>query len=158
LRLLFRIDPLLLPPHLLIADIVGGAVVSLAERHGPLVARLERKGAGLDEGEVMRLGRTALADEAGLRGHEPEVLFVAVTNRLRERQHPNIVVRGRRRFLRRRLWRRAVAARNARALLEPHPMLLQELLQQRDEVDAESRSGTIGSKTSAVCFMFLNSV
>jgi hypothetical protein len=44
--------------------------------------------AGLDELQVMGIGRLAAAQEARLLGHEPQVPLVAVALRRADREHP----------------------------------------------------------------------
>jgi hypothetical protein len=53
------------------------AVMRAAERHGELVTDLQAKRAWLRKAEVMRIGRLAATDEAGLPGDELEMLLVA---------------------------------------------------------------------------------
>jgi hypothetical protein len=53
------------------------AVVDPADRDNELIAHAASKGAGLGEGEVMRVGRHAAAYEACLSQHEPAVVLIA---------------------------------------------------------------------------------
>ena len=71
----------------LVADPVQGAVVGAAERHHEFVADLAAERPRLGEAQVVRVGRLAAADQAGLLGDEPQVLLVAVALGLRQREH-----------------------------------------------------------------------
>ena len=57
------------------------AVVDPADRDDELVAYPASEGAGLCEGEVMRVGGHAAAHKAGLPQHESSVVLIAQTNR-----------------------------------------------------------------------------
>jgi hypothetical protein len=78
-----RIDPGRPPPLRLIARAVELAVVQPAEWNRKFIADLAAQRRSLGEAEVMRFGRLASADQAGLGGHEFEMLFVAVAPRFR---------------------------------------------------------------------------
>ena len=52
-------------------------VMTAAERNGELVADFETEGSGLGEPQVMRVGWLPATDEAGLRGHKPQMRLVA---------------------------------------------------------------------------------
>ncbi len=51
-------------------------MMTAAERHGELVADFETERSGLGKPQVMRIGRLPAADQAGLRGNEPQMGFV----------------------------------------------------------------------------------
>src|SRR5262245_55257035 len=68
---------MLLPPGLLIALVVQGAVVQAAERDGEGIAGLEAKAARLQELEVMGVRRQAPADEAGLLANPAQMRLIA---------------------------------------------------------------------------------
>lgn len=72
-----RIDFLGLPPGFFIAGLMQLAMMAAAERHGELIAHLHADGAGLRKAQVVRIAGLPAADEAGLRGHEFEMVFVA---------------------------------------------------------------------------------
>ena len=61
------------PPGALIARLVQGIVVPVAQRHGELIGHLEPEGARLGEANVMRLRGATPAHEARLAGDEGEV-------------------------------------------------------------------------------------
>ena len=63
-RLLERIDLEPRPPILLVASIVQGAVMDVAQRHGPFVADLAARGAWLGMPDVVRLGGCSGANHA----------------------------------------------------------------------------------------------
>jgi hypothetical protein len=60
-------------------------MMEAADGDGVLVADLPPKRAGLGKANVMRLGRSAAADDARLCGHEFAMLLVAETNGLGRR-------------------------------------------------------------------------
>ncbi len=65
------------PPGSFIAMVVQLAMVQVAERHGELVADFAAQGIGLGEGQMMGMARQAATDQAGLVGHEFQVVQVA---------------------------------------------------------------------------------
>ena len=65
------------PPGALIARLVQGIVVAVAQRHGELIRHLEPEGARLREANVMRLCWPPPAHEARLVGNEGEVRPIA---------------------------------------------------------------------------------
>src|ERR1700733_11188265 len=71
-----RVDAHLLPPRAFVAGAVRRTVMSPAQRHGEFVADFAAKGAALRETQMMRIRGQAPAYQAGLRGHEPHVIFV----------------------------------------------------------------------------------
>jgi hypothetical protein len=82
-----RVNAGLLPPGSLIARAMHRAVMRAAERDGEFVARLAAERARLEESEVMRIRWLAGAEEAGLLGHEPKMLLVAVAAQRANCQH-----------------------------------------------------------------------
>jgi len=85
-----RVDPRALPPGPFVPGPMRGAVMCSTERYREFIARLAAERAGLDELQVMGIGRLAAAQQAGLLGHEPQVLLVAVP--ARRAQHENALV------------------------------------------------------------------
>jgi hypothetical protein len=81
-----RIDSSISPPCSLVACAMNRAVMPAAERYHKLVAHLAAERARLRESEMMRVGGFAGADQAGLRGDEPQMLPVAITFWLGERE------------------------------------------------------------------------
>src|SRR6478672_9656087 len=73
-----RVDAGALPPGSFVPGPMRGAVMCSTERYREFIARLAAERAGLDELQVMGIGRFAAAQEARLLGHEAEVLLVAV--------------------------------------------------------------------------------
>jgi hypothetical protein len=71
------VDFQILPPGHFIAGLMQLPMMTAAERDGELVADFETKRSGLGKTQVMRIGRLPAADEAGLRGHKPQMGFVA---------------------------------------------------------------------------------
>ena len=67
-------------------DPVNRAVMHAAERHRELIAHLAAERARLREAQMMRVGGLAAADQAGLLGHEPQMLFVAIAFWLGQRE------------------------------------------------------------------------
>ena len=65
------------PPGALIARLVQGVVMAVAQRHGELIGHLEPEGTRLGEANVMRLGGATAAHEARLVGNEGEVRPIA---------------------------------------------------------------------------------
>ena len=71
------INLLPLPPGPLIARRVEVPVMQGAQRHREGIRDFAAQGAGLGKLQVVRLGRLAPADQAGVRGHKPQVILVA---------------------------------------------------------------------------------
>jgi hypothetical protein len=82
-----NIDPEAVPPCDFIAGPVDLAVMSAAERNREFVAHLSAERAGLRESQMMGIGGLPPADEAGLRGHEPQMGLIAVTARFTNGKH-----------------------------------------------------------------------
>jgi hypothetical protein len=61
-----RVDACCGPPAGFVAGAVQLAMMSTAERYGELVADFEPERSGLRKPQVMRVGRLAAADQAGL--------------------------------------------------------------------------------------------
>ena len=80
------VDLELPPPGPFIAAVVQLTMVCTAERDGVLVADLAAERSRLGEAEVVRIARRAAADEAGLGGHEVQVVLVALADRLADGQ------------------------------------------------------------------------
>ena len=78
LRFLERTKILLLPPNLLVAEVMKGAVVDGTERYRPLLAA---EGPWLGEAEVMGLAGVATANQAVPRGDELEVFRISDPSR-----------------------------------------------------------------------------
>ena len=72
------VDSCILPPGGFIADAVHQPMMNAAERHRELVARLAAQGPRLHEPKMMRVGRLATTEEAGLSGDIAKVRFVAI--------------------------------------------------------------------------------
>src|SRR5262245_47911953 len=70
-----RINLAFLPPTPLIPGRMIFAVVDGTQRHGKLVAHLERYPSQLSIANMMGVSRRAPADDARLLGHKAEVLF-----------------------------------------------------------------------------------
>ena len=81
LRFLERTKILLLPPNLLVAEVMKGAVVDGTERYRPLIAHLAAEGPWLGEAEVMGLAGVATANQAVPRGDELEVFRISDPSR-----------------------------------------------------------------------------
>lgn len=81
-----RIDLEVLPPGHLIADLMQLPMMSAAERDGELIADFHAHGSGLSEPQMMWVGWLPSADQAGLRGYELQMGFVAQPFRLSDRQ------------------------------------------------------------------------
>jgi hypothetical protein len=62
------------------------AMVLSAERHGELVTDFATEGLGLREPDVVGVAGLGTAQEAGLRGHVPEVILVADPLRLLQKE------------------------------------------------------------------------
>ena len=77
-----RIDTGLLPPSGFVATAMDLTVVAPAQRHSELVADFSSKCAVLREPQMMGIGGSAPADQAGLFNHELDVVFVTKAARL----------------------------------------------------------------------------
>ena len=64
------------PPGALIAGLVQGIVVPVAQRHGELIRHLEPEGTRLREANVVRLRGATPTHEARLVGNEGEVRLI----------------------------------------------------------------------------------
>jgi hypothetical protein len=73
-----RIDTNLLPPTWLIAGPMDRSVMRPTKRDCEFIAHFASERPGLSKAQVMGIRRLAAADQAGLRGDEPQVLLVAV--------------------------------------------------------------------------------
>ena len=71
-----RINPKLLPPHLLIAHGVEGTVVAGTEGYGPFVTHLAAHGPRLGVAHMMGMPRRAPANQTGLGRHIAQVVLV----------------------------------------------------------------------------------
>ena len=78
-----RLNSLPLPPIFFITCGMKRAVMGIADGYGPLIADLARQGPRLGMPDVMGVAWPAIADQAGLRGHELEV--GAISNATRQR-------------------------------------------------------------------------
>src|ERR1700722_15681409 len=85
-RDLDRVDAGLLPPRTLIADTMNLAVMCPAQRSDEFVAHLPTKRTRLCEAKVVRIGRRSSTDKTRLLSNEPEMVFVAIASRLRNRK------------------------------------------------------------------------
>ena len=72
-----RFDLEVVPPGHFIADLMQLPVMTAAERNRELVADFEADRSRLGEPQVKRIARLPPADEARLRGDEPEMRLVA---------------------------------------------------------------------------------
>ena len=70
------IDLQIFPPGHFIAGLMQLPMMTAAERYGELVADFEAECPGLRKPQVMRIGRLPAADEARLRGNEPQMGLV----------------------------------------------------------------------------------
>jgi hypothetical protein len=70
-------DAMARPPGTLIARLMQGIVMAVAQRDGELIRYLEPERAGLGEANVMRVSRPPPADEAWLAGDEGEMRLIA---------------------------------------------------------------------------------
>src|SRR5262245_9807527 len=70
-----------LPPRLLVADAMDGAVMRAAERDSEFVARFAAERPRLQVTKMMRIGLFASADETRLLGNITQVLLVAIAPR-----------------------------------------------------------------------------
>ena len=82
-----RVDPRALPPGSFVPGPMRGAVMCSTERYREFIARLAAERAGLDELQVMRIGRFAAAQKARLLGHEAEMRLVPVAAWGAQREH-----------------------------------------------------------------------
>src|ERR1700757_1032511 len=73
-----RLDPVSAPPGAFIAAPMKFAVVRSAQRHCELVTDLLAKSPRLRKAQMMRVAGLPATDEAGLSGHEAQVLSVAL--------------------------------------------------------------------------------
>src|SRR5262245_55329713 len=80
------IDAGRLPPGLLVAGAMDGAVMRAAERDGEFIARFAAQGAWLHVAQMMGIGRLAAADEARLLHDITKVLAAAIAPRGRNRE------------------------------------------------------------------------
>src|SRR5262249_4883080 len=64
------VDPPLIPPVLLTANVMRRAVMEKAKRHGPLIADLTAHRPRLDKAQMVRMRRSAAANEAWKRCNE----------------------------------------------------------------------------------------
>jgi hypothetical protein len=71
----------LLPPRFLVTGAMKRTMMRAAKRDGEFIACLAAKRARLDKSDVMGLRGFAATQDAGLVGHEPQVLLVAVAFR-----------------------------------------------------------------------------
>lgn len=79
------IDTDLRPPSSFITAVMDFAMMSAAQRDRELVADLAAKGRRLREPQMVSIGRTPTAHEAGLLGNRFDVLAVANATRRRYR-------------------------------------------------------------------------
>src|SRR4051794_12696893 len=77
-----RIDAGQLPPCLLIANTMNCPVMNAAQGGNEFVAHLPTECTRLHEAQVVGIGRFSPAQETGLLGDEPQMLFVAIATRL----------------------------------------------------------------------------
>src|ERR1700679_1376691 len=79
----FAVDAGCCPPGRLVATAMDLAMMAAAQRHRELVADLAAERTRLCKTQMMRVGRRAATDQAGLLHHEAKVLAVAKATRLR---------------------------------------------------------------------------
>ena len=77
-----RIDLGISPPDLLVPGAMERPVMSVAERHDPLIAGFGTHGPGLGKSYMMGLARRPIAHKTWQGRHEAEVLLVANAPRL----------------------------------------------------------------------------
>jgi hypothetical protein len=77
-----RVDSKLLPPSALVAVAMKLAVMKPAQRNGIFIAYFSSHRALLGEPEVMRIGGTAAASQAGLGADKFQVVPIAPAQRL----------------------------------------------------------------------------
>jgi hypothetical protein len=70
-----------LPPGLLVAGAMDGAMMRAAERDGEFVARFAAERPRLEIAKMMRIGLFAAADETGLLGNIAQVLAITIATR-----------------------------------------------------------------------------
>jgi hypothetical protein len=80
-----RIDLLVLPPSAFIPASVEVTMVQPAERNGEFVTDLSSYSPVLCKLEVMSIRGRPSADETRLRGHKPQMVAIALPNRLIDR-------------------------------------------------------------------------
>src|SRR5258706_16384268 len=80
------IDAGRLPPGLLVAGAMDGAVMRAAERDGEFVARFAAESPRLQVAKMMRIGLFAAADETCLSGNVAKVLPAAIATRCSNRE------------------------------------------------------------------------
>ena len=73
---------------LFVATAVHFAMMESTKRDGKFVAHFAPERPLLDKSKMMRIGRAAAADEAGLRRDEFEVIPIAEAKRLTHRDRP----------------------------------------------------------------------
>src|SRR6516165_7780605 len=82
-----RVDAGRLPPGLLVASAMDGAVMRTAERDGEFVARFAAERPRLQVTKMVRVGLLAAADETCLLGDITQVLPVTIAPRSRNDEH-----------------------------------------------------------------------
>jgi hypothetical protein len=94
-----------LPPYALIAGAMNLAMVDAAERDHIFIADLPAQRSRLHETEVVGIGVLSPANETRLLSNKPQMLFVAMATRLRNRKTTRVDI-GRRVTLQplRRMW------------------------------------------------------
>ena len=75
------------PPPRFVTAAVNLTMVAAAERHRELIAHLPAQRTSLGKAQMMRIGRTAAANQARLLRHESDVLPVTNAPRLGEGEH-----------------------------------------------------------------------
>jgi hypothetical protein len=81
-----RVDPSLHPPHGFITVSVDFAMMTAAQRHREFVTDLPAQRSALREAKVMSIRGLPSADQAGMGGHELDVLAIAQPARFRKRE------------------------------------------------------------------------
>jgi hypothetical protein len=76
-----------LPPGLLVAGAMDGAVMRAAERDGEFIAHFAAQRPRLQVAKMMRIGLFAAANEARLLGNIAKVLAVTIAPRCRNDEH-----------------------------------------------------------------------
>jgi hypothetical protein len=76
-----------LPPGLLVAGAMDGAVMRAAERYGEFVARFAAESPRLQVAKMMRIGLFAAANEARLLGDKTQMLPVTIAPRSCKDEH-----------------------------------------------------------------------
>src|SRR4029453_12087445 len=82
-----RVDAGRLPPGLLVAGAMDGAVMRAAERDGEFIAHFAAERPRLQVAKMMRIRLFAAADETRLLGNVAKVLAVAIAPRWRNHEH-----------------------------------------------------------------------